>query len=466
MNQPATHRKTLPGHLLVHIDRPDGVHHVGELVIDDQAPGGFAAKFRYAPEWIANGFALDPLNLPLKAGWVETLSKHVKLGVLFDAGPDLWGRRVLQSQTRHRSRHAPLGESDILLMGRGNGVGALLFSDSPALTRADLPSFQTLPTIERDLLRVHRAVHHVFSKDPMPEALEGLLAGSWSMGGARAKAVMRSEATGDIPSDIHSDNDRGMQGGIWIAKFSEPGEVHDRQRMEKANLDMAVEIGMKVPVSRIVDTELGSVLLIQRFDRTHDLQRIHFASGSALVSAEPEDKRFSSLADQTTFSYAKLADILAQVSSDPGHARAEVFARMVFNICVCNTDDHLKNIGFIEKVVNGRTYMDLAPVFDVVTQQTAQHYLHIGQQGRVGSLESAMTGIRRFRLTATGAQSIIERVTNVVSRRGDFYRAVGLGDDAIEMLNGLIGQRCPLADEMPIDGEVFGPSDWPGPSGA
>ena len=256
------------------------------------------------------------------------------------------------------------------------------------MTRADLPGFQTLPTIEHDLLRVHQAAHNVFTKDALPPALEGLLAGSWSMGGARAKAVMRSEETGEI----------------WIAKFSEPGETHDRQRAEKANLDMAAAIGMQVPATRIIDTELGSVFLIQRFDRTHELQRLHFASGIALVSAEPEDKRFSSPADQATFSYAKLADILAQVSSDPGHARAQVFARMVFNICVRNTDDHLKNIGFVENVVNGRPYMDLAPVFDVVTQSTAQHYLHIGLQGRVGSLENAMSGIRRFRLTAAGAQ--------------------------------------------------------------
>jgi len=145
---------------------------------------------------------------------------------------------------------------------------------------------------------------------------------------------------------------------------------------------------------------------------------------------------------------------LARVFSDPGHARAQVFARMVFNICVRNTDDHLKNIGFVEHVVNGRTYMDLAPMFDVVTQSTAQHYLHIGLQGRAGSMENAMSGIRRFRLTAAGAQSIIERVTDVVSRRTEFYRAVGLDDDAIGTLNGLIGDRCPLAAEPEQEGSV------------
>ena len=64
------------------------------------------------------------------------------------------------------------------------------------------------------------------------------------------------------------------------------------------------------------------------------------------------------------------------------------------------------------------------------------------------------SNVRRFRLTAAGSQSIIERVTDVVSRRTEFYRAVGLDDDAIGTLNGLIGDRCPLAAEPEQEGSV------------
>ena len=84
-------KKSIPGVPHVHIDRASGPQHVGKLVIDDEAPGGFAAKFRYAKSWLAAGFPIDPVNLPLRPGCVHTSSKSPSLGVLFDAGPDMWG---------------------------------------------------------------------------------------------------------------------------------------------------------------------------------------------------------------------------------------------------------------------------------------------------------------------------------------------------------------------------------------
>ena len=99
-----------------------------------------------------------------KSAWVETSDKYKKLGVLFDAGPDMWGRTVV----RHQTGVANPAESALLLMGRGNGVGALLFSRTPALSRADLPAYGNLPTIEHDLLRVHQAAQSVFNAVPLP----------------------------------------------------------------------------------------------------------------------------------------------------------------------------------------------------------------------------------------------------------------------------------------------------------
>lgn len=444
-------KKRIPGHLHVHIDRADGPKHIGELVIDDEAPGGFAAKFRYAKSWLATGFPIDPINLPLQAGWVHTSSKYISLGVLFDAGPDMWGRRVLQNAQdgQDPGSGTPQSESGLLVLGRGNGVGALLFSESEHLRRSDLPSMDTLPTIEHDLVRVHEAAHSIFSSDPLPSHLQGLLAGSWSIGGARAKAVMRTTS-----------------GEIWIAKFSEPGDRFDRQRCELANMRMAENIGIQVAPCRVVDTALGSVFLIKRFDRSSELQRLHYASAISLISAEPEDKRLLSAVDRATFSYARIADIISRVSPDPQMERIELFARMVLNIEVRNTDDHLKNTGFIEVPARPgaqQLSMRLTPLFDVVTQPSAQHYLQIGKEGRVGSVRNAMSDVRRFRLTEKGAQSIVDRVTATVSRREDFYREVGLGHSDIIRLNALIEPRCPatvgspaeLADEYPetIDSE-------------
>ena len=80
---PSADARSIPDQLFVHIDRPDGVHLVGEMRFDLKAIGGFSARFRYLKGWLASEqrFALDPINLPLslKSNWVETGSKYVKL---------------------------------------------------------------------------------------------------------------------------------------------------------------------------------------------------------------------------------------------------------------------------------------------------------------------------------------------------------------------------------------------------
>lgn len=425
---PSADARSIPDRLYVHMDRPDGVHLVGEMRFDLSVLGGFSARFRYAKDWLqlADGFAIDPINLPLslKSAWVETSNKYVRLGVLFDAGPDMWGRTVV----RHQTGVADPAESALLLMGRGNGVGALLFSRTPALSRADLPPYGNLPTIEHDLLRVHQAAHNVFNAVPLPEDQAGLLAGTWSIGGARAKAVMR-------------DND----GGIWIAKFCEPGGGVDRQRIEFANLNMARAIGIEGPEVRLVETELGTVLLVRRFDRTERLQRLHFASGISLVSAVPEDKRLDTANDLRNFSYANLAHIISSVSPFPEHDRMSLYARMALNVAVHNTDDHLKNFGFVEHVANGRHMLRLSPVFDVVTQASSVHYLSIGSAGRQGTMANVLSQPRLFMLTEKGARQIVDRVVGVVANREAYYVAAGMSGRDIDSVNALIEPIVPRA---------------------
>jgi len=428
---PSTDAKSVPARLFVHIDRPDGVHPVGEMRFDSSIVGGFSAKFRYVAEWLADEarrFPLDPINLPLTASpqWVETDNKFVGLGVLFDAGPDMWGRQVM----RHKTGIANPAESALLLMGRGNGVGALLFSTRPDLKRSDLPGFDTLPLIEEDLYRVHQAAHNVFETTPMPEDLQGLLAGSWSIGGARAKAVMRDR-----------------ESGIWICKFSEPGSNIDRQRVEYANLRMAAAVGIEVPEVRLVETALGSVLQVRRFDRTDELQRLHYASAISLVSAVPEDKRLNSARDQRTFSYANLAHIASAVSSDPVHDRQSIYARMALNVALKNTDDHLKNTGFIESESSGLKRLRLSPVFDVVTQSSSHHYMRIGSKGRIGTMENVLSEFGYFKLTEKGAHAIVDRVVDVVARRHQFYEEAGLTGRDIDALDAVIEPIVPAATE-------------------
>jgi serine/threonine-protein kinase HipA len=435
MKRTPSHQKAVENVLHVHADRSDGVHYIGTLSLDESTGGHFFASFSYSQQWLENpqGFALDPINLPLRSGSFETTSKYISLGALFDAAPDLWGRRVLRATNEHTEE-----EGKILLKGRGNGVGCLLFAKEPTLTRKDLPGFETLPTVEDDLQAVHEAVYQVHSNAPPTaiERIQKMLGGSWSMGGARAKAVMRDK-----------------DGGIWLAKFSEPDDSIDRQRIELANLLMADAIGMKISPSKVLDTRLGSVFMTRRFDRTESLDRHHYVSAISLVSAEPQSKRFDTPRDKAIFSYARLSDIVSRVSKDPVRERKELFARMALNACVRNTDDHLKNLGFI--MDDDRQHYSLAPVFDVVTQTQPQHFLRIGAFDREGSLRNVVSEPRAFGLTKAGAEEIAERVAAVVRRRKEFYERVGLCQDDIEAVDALIEPRCPAQP----DGELQRPTE-------
>lgn len=337
---------------------------------------------------------------------------------------------------RYKTGIANPAESALLLMGRGNGVGALLFSTRPDLKRSDLPGSDTLPLIEEDLYRVHQAAQNVFAATPpMPEELQGLLAGSWSIGGSCAKAVMRDRLN-----------------KIWICKFSEPGSTIDRQGVEYANLRMAAAVGLEVPEVRLVETDLGSVLQVRRFDRNADLERLHYASAFSLVSAFPDDKSLSSARDQRVFSYANLAHIASVVSSNPDSDRASIYARMALNVALKNTDDHLKNTGFVESQFAGLKRLRLSPVFDVVTQVTAPHYMRIGSKGRVGSMENVLSEFGYFKLTEKRAHAIVAKVIQVVSHRHQFYEEAGLSHRDIDVLDSLIEPIVPATvDDAGVD---------------
>lgn len=399
---------------------------MGELVFDDAAPGGFGASFQYDASWLANpaAFALDPLNLPLRAGGFQTYSKHIKLGVLMDAGPDMWGRRVYRATRRLGASEA---ERDVLLCGRGNGVGALLFSTERQLRCEDVPSVQSLPSVEQDLERTHAAVHQVELAQPLDATNEGLLAGSWSIGGARAKAVMRS-----------------ADGRVWIVKFSQVGDAIDRIKAEYANLLMARAAGLHVPDSRVMHTAHGSALLVERFDRSAQGTRLHYASAISLISAEPQDKRLTSARDRAVFSYANIAAVIRAVSPEPLEDQRLLFTQMLLNVLLHNTDDHLKNFGFIESEYAGPKYLSLSKSFDIVTQGAAQHYLSMGVHGREGNLANALSEPRRFGLSEKAAQSIADSVVEVVANRKAFYEQADLYEQDQSFLEKLVKVRQPF----------------------
>lgn len=405
--------KSVESPLYVYIDIASEAVLVGTLLLEDEGEQGFWAQFQYAQSYVDDprAFSLDPLNLPLIDAQraYQTESRYHVLGALFDAAPDAWGRSVM----RIDRDGAVVAEDEVLLKGRGMGVGALFFSAAP-LTPNMRKTYRVPDDSQIDTLAALLADIDAGIK---PKGLyRDLLGSSWDIGGARPKTIVRDAA-----------------GEFWIAKFPRARDSYDRQRVEFANLQMARAIGMTVPDIRLIETSLGAVLMTHRFDR-HQLQqpaqegsqapvaRRHFLSGAALVSPSPQlSKRdMDTPRGVATYSYARLADIIKRISANPVADLKELYARMVLNVAVHNTDDHLKNIGFLK--VEGERYR-LSPLFDVVTQEgTLKHYLHIGKDGRTSTFENALSDYSRFGIRSKSvAQEIVDRVKNVVGKRADYY---------------------------------------------
>ncbi|AZS79672.1 type II toxin-antitoxin system HipA family toxin [Achromobacter spanius] len=427
--------KSVESELFVYVDIRGEAVLAGVLTLDDTDESRFFAEFTYVQSYVRDprAFALDPLNLPLidAKTTFRTESRYETLGAIFDAAPDAWGRNVM----RVDKEGARVTEDEVLLRGRGMGVGALFFSArllTPNMRKTyRLPEVSQLESLADLLGDIDQGIK--------PKGLyRDILGSSWDIGGARPKTIVRDE-----------------QGEMWIAKFPRKGDSYDRQRIEFANLRMARAIGLTVPDIRLTETHLGAVLLTHRFDRellpapegaAPVVARRHFLSGASLISPSLRigKRDLDGPQGKATYSYARLADVTRRISSNPVQDLKELYARMVLNVAVHNTDDHLKNVGFL-KDPGAHTYR-LAPLFDVVTQEgSARHYLHIGTAGRDSTFENCLTEYRRFGLRSeAAARSIVDAVRSVVARRRRYYEAAGMGQDEIALVEStLAAWRAP-----------------------
>jgi len=203
---------------------------------------------------------------------------------------------------------------------------------------------------------------------------------------------------------------RDEAGVLWLAKFAAVGDTLDMAWAESCTLQLAGRCGLAVPEVKVMDIGGKSVLLVRRFDRiaaaTGIEQRLPFVSGLTLVACDEFESRAKG--------YGHLAQAIRE-HVHPSHIRAnceELFGRMVFNIFVSNDDDHLRNHGFLRNAqLPG---WSLSPLYDVVPRPSVaferQLHLQVGQQGKLATLDNAMSAYSAFTPQRTTAVAIIRRI--------------------------------------------------------
>jgi len=326
-------------HVLVYVDIAGVSRLVGRLWARVRK-GRESATFEYDPGWLQNAdrFSLEPA-LMLASGPFYTPSDKPLFGAIGDSAPDRWGRVLMRRAERRRAEHAretprTLMEIDYLLMVDDEArqeplrfaqvEGGAFLAEQGA---ARIPPLVELP-------RLLSAAEHVVSDSDSDEDLRLLLAPGSSLGGARPKASVRDR-----------------DGHLLIAKFPHKNDEINTVLWEAVALRLAGKAGIPVPKWRLEQVTGKPVLLLQRFDRAAGI-RIPFLSAMSMLGARDNELR----------SYLEFVDALRQhgaCAKDDMHA---LWRRIVFNILISNTDDHLRNHGFL---YGGPDGWRLSPAYDL-----------------------------------------------------------------------------------------------------
>ncbi len=361
-----------------------------------------AGTFTYAPAWLESqqAYALDPRNLPRAPGPQTALGRPEVHGVFLDAGPDAWGRRLIERERGVAALDNPL---EMLRLTNGCGTGALMFSQSRTRP-SPIRRVMALATLE-ELEATSQAI--AAGERVEQSALKLIFEHGSSLGGARPKAsVVRED-------------------GEWIAKFSQPDDPLDIPQLEWACLRLARLAGISVPDHELVHLNGRSALLVCRFDRNAE-GAIHYLSLHSLLAMQrvgPADV----IAPGGIYSYSGAATLYRRAGvPDPGR---RFFERMMFNVLIGNTDDHARNHGLLYR--NG--LWDMAPAFDLVAYGASRHSLGIGRAGREASIANALDAADCFDLGSADGERILGRLQAVVSQAPAILAEAGMRGGDIDM---------------------------------
>ena len=362
------------------------------------AKGKESFSFEYADAWLKSGFSqmIDP-DLQLYSGAYYPRDDKPNFGVFLDSCPDRWGRVLMQRReaaiAKQEDRAAKkLLESDFLLgVYDTHRMGALRFNldnDGPFLNdnkAMAAPPWTSLRELE------HASFKFEEDNTDDPEYLKWvamLIAPGSSLGGVRPKASVM---------DAHNN--------LWIAKFPSRNDDKDIAAWEMITNQLAVNAGINVAEGKLLQfNNKYHTYLTKRFDRTAAGERIHFASAMTLLGHIDGE-------DASGASYLELMEFISRHGAAVEKDLEELWRRIVFSICVKNTDDHLRNHGFL---LTEKGWL-LSPAYDINPNEYGKELsLNITDADNSLDLDLAMEVAGYFRLSDDKASQILEQVTAVV----------------------------------------------------
>ncbi len=377
--------------------------------------GGESYSFEYDKDWLKKTslkLTLDPELMPY-SGRQYPAGKNI-FGLFADASPDRWGRVLMNKRERilaekEGRKPSKLYDSDYLLgvydETRMGGIRFKTDPDGPFLSddkETAAPPWATLRTLEEASRNFESDESGLTEK-----WLNQLIKPGSSLGGARPKATVVD-----------------TKDQLWIAKFPSRNDENDTGAWEMVAHDLAGLCGLNVPEAKLEKfSNLGSTYLIKRFDRVLD-KRVHFASAMTLLGKTDG----ASAADGT--SYLDMAAFIKSYGAQPKQDLLELWKRIVFNMAVTNTDDHLRNHAFI---LTEQGWI-LSPLYDVNPVPYGDELsLNVDEEDNSISIELAISTAVRFGISETDAKDYAKNILAIVRENWEkTASSYGLGRRQIE----------------------------------
>jgi len=376
-------------------------------------------SFEYAETWLNNQnpiLYLDP-HLGFYRGKQYLPEEKNNFGIFLDSSPDRWGRLLMRRREAWQAKEEgrderPLFESDFLLgVFDGHRMGGLRFKlnqDGPFLNdhkKMATPPWTSLRELEQASLQLER--HDAMNDPEYYHWLSLLIDPGSSLGGARPKASVVDD-----------------QGHLWIAKFPSSSDGKNVGAWEMVLHQLAIACGIQVSEARLQKfSSKHATFLSKRFDRTKNQRRIHFASALTLLGLQDGADYLEGVG------YLDLVAFVMKNSPQAKEDLEQLWRRMAFNMMVSNTDDHLRNHGFILTNNGWR----LSPAYDMNPNEMGHGLtLNISESSNDLDLSIALETAHWYQLKRDRAERILKEMQLEISLWRTVAKKHGISHSEIE----------------------------------
>ena len=388
--------------------------------------GNDSYGFSFEKEWLRKyGSLFLSEDLNNYVGWQYTQPARDIFGCFADALPDRWGRTLLNRReqiiaTEEQRPVRKLSSFDYLIgIDDYSRMGAFRFkvnADEPFICTKNNLSIPPLTSI-RELILASKEIEKSEEKNVLPNKkwIKQLIQPGTSLGGARPKASVV--------------DDKGV---LYVAKFPSRKDDYDVAQWEYLCHLLAKEAGiLAAETSTIKAGETYHTLLSQRFDRTTDGKRIHFASAMTLLGLTDGCNA------DTGNGYLDIVDFILQNCCDVESNLRELYRRVAFNVCVGNSDDHFRNHGFLLT----RRGWTLAPAYDINPTTSDYQSLLITSSSNKADLSLLLAAADDYMLRTDEAKMIIEEVICAVDTWRQIAVKLGISQRECALFENRLGAK-------------------------